>query len=145
MHICVCIYIYIYIHTYIHTQLVVIEEHLAEVPRLGSPASGRGAGRAGHIYIYIYIYAYLLSQRGRESRAFCHILLSVRASHHIQPQFVTFCHIFPRKLTMRNCGTSVTTPIVLTPSGSCQLPGLQHSYPCPFPRGFGFVNGLRCL
>ena len=44
--------------------------------------------------------------------------------------FVTFYNILSRLFIRGNCGTSATTPFVLTPSGSCQLTS-RFSFPFP--------------
>ena len=54
-----------------------------------------------------------------------HILSHFATSCNILPHVAICCHMFPRfamrvELTTGNRGTSVTTPSVLTPSGSCQ-------------------------
>ena len=65
-------------------------------------------------------------QRCRESpRQSCRIsfwartICATRALH-----MATSCHILPQRSNLGNYGTSVTTPFVLTPSGSCQF----HSF-----------------
>ena len=64
--------------------------------------------------------------------------LNVHTFYHkynILSQFATFCHIFQGKLIMGECGTSVMTPFVLTPSGSCQVTFSQPQtamYAAPF-------------
>ena len=58
------------------------------------------------------------SQKGHTSHMFCHIWFKQRTACHKCCH--KCCHIFPWKLTMGNCGTSATTPFVLTPSGSCR-------------------------
>ena len=75
-------------------------------------AAERAGQRAGHGHLHHW-----LPDGGRTNGIFAegpqilYILLD----------FVTFCHIFQCELIMGNCGTSVMTPFVLTPSGSCQI------------------------
>ena len=115
-------YIYIYTHTYVYI----------------------------YIYIYIFICSFIYVGRlgfqsgvgadglsfyrgGHESHTFCDrgFASSAHRGCHMLPSFATFgiclspvaifCNIFLVKLIMGNCGASVTTPFVLTPSGSCEM------------------------
>ena len=72
--------------------------------------------------LYIYIYTYICINVVFKTRC--------RRSPH-------FAHMFPWKLIIRNRGTSVTTPFVPTPAGSCQL---------KLPRGASqsFAFARRC-
>ena len=67
---------------------------------------------------------YLL-QKGYKSPALCNSLSKcahfATCCHNMLPHFAACYNIFASKPTMGNCGTSVITPFVLTPSGSCRF------------------------
>ena len=84
-----------------------------------------------YIYIYIYIYTWGFHRRATDppqaarfcfecahAATCCDMLSLVTTCRHMLPHYVA--HNFPCKLILGHCGTSVVTPFVLTPSGSCQ-------------------------
>ena len=72
----------------------------------------------------------------RKRPTFCNISLSAHILAQIPyllPHVATFCH--DNRLIIKTCGTSVMTPFVLTPSGSCRSLSPDPTPRSVLPRG----------